>query len=123
MDSKAIALRLEKDYPSPSMHLDSPILPEVEKIVLSINAALRGVWCPKVPAKLLNEPSQEYFVRTREERFGIKFENMAETMGGEEAWTEALPGVKALGEILKKNRGPFVDGETGRFCSNFMSRR
>ncbi|PMD12331.1 hypothetical protein NA56DRAFT_652562 [Hyaloscypha hepaticicola] len=112
MDSKAIALRLEKDYPSPSMHLNSPILPEVEKVVPSINAALRGVWCPKVPPQLLNEPSREYFVRTREERFGIKFENMAETMGGEEAWMEALPGIKALGEILRKNGGPFVQGET-----------
>lgn len=117
MDSKAIALRLEKDYPSPSMHLNSPILPEVEKVVPSINAALRGVWCPKVPPQLLNEPSREYFVRTREERFGIKFENMAETMGGEEAWMGSLPGIKALGEILRKNGGPFVQGETGRSCT------
>jgi hypothetical protein len=117
MDSKAIALRLEKDYPSPSMHMDSPILPEVEKIIPSINAALRGVWCPKIPPKLLNEPSRDYFVRTREQRFGIKFDNMAEMMGGEEAWMEALPGFKALGEILKKNGGPFVEGETGRSCT------
>jgi hypothetical protein len=117
MDSKAIALRLEKDYPSPSMHMDSSILPEVERIIPGINAALRGVWCPKVPPKLLNEPSREYFVRTREERFGIKFANMAETTGGEEAWMEALPAIKALGEILKKNGGPFVDGETGKSCT------
>jgi hypothetical protein len=121
MDSKAIALRLEKDYPSPSMHMDSPILPEVEKIISSINAALKGVLYPKIPPKLLNKPSRDYFVRTRELRFGMKLENMAEMMGGEEAWMEALPGIKALGEILKKNGGPFVEGETGRSCTNLLS--
>jgi hypothetical protein len=120
MDSKAIALRLEKDYPSPSMHMDSPILPEVEKIIPSINAALKGVLYPKIPPKLLNEPSRDYFVRTREQRFGMKLENMAEMMGGEEAWMEALPGIKALGEILKKNGGPFVEGETGRSSLNHL---
>jgi glutathione S-transferase len=114
MDSKAIALRLEKDYPSPSLHMDSPILPEIGKIVAGINGPLRGVWIQKVPQNLLNEPSQEYFVRTREKRLGMNLAKVAETTGGEEAWMEALPKIKSLGEVLKKNRGPFIDGETGR---------
>jgi hypothetical protein len=114
MDSKAIALRLEKDYPSPSMHMDSPILPKIEKILPSIQMPLRGVWCPKIATNLLNEPSREYFEQTREKRFGVPLAKLAETDGGEEAWMEALPGIKALGEVLKKKGGPFVEGETGK---------
>ncbi|CZR69457.1 uncharacterized protein PAC_19357 [Phialocephala subalpina] len=37
-------------------------------------------------------------------------------IGGEEAWMEALPGIKALGELLGKNGGPFVEGDTPSYA-------
>jgi len=70
MDSKAIAERLEKDYPSSPMHLDSHILRDVERLVSKQQETLRGVWMPDVPANLLNPVSAEYFDTTRSKRFG-----------------------------------------------------
>lgn len=33
-------------------------------------------------------------------------------IGGEEAWIEALPSIHELCEIAKRNKGPFVMGDT-----------
>lgn len=115
MDSRPIAQRLEKDHPTPSLHLDSPILPEVAKLLPGIRDPLRGVWLPKVPANLLPERSREYFVRTREKRWGKPLAQVQAEHGGEEAWIEAMPGIKALGEVVKANGGPFVMGDTRGF--------
>jgi hypothetical protein len=32
--------------------------------------------------------------------------------GGEEAWIQSLPGMKAMGELLEKEGGPFFMGST-----------
>jgi hypothetical protein len=116
MESKAIATRLEKDYPTPPLHLDSIILKQVEELVSRIHEPTRGIWMPQVPTKLLNERSKEYFERTRTEAVGKSLQEYAKTNGGEEAWLEALPGVKELGELLKKEGGPFFMGKTRKCC-------
>lgn len=117
MDSKPIAQRLERDYPSPSLNLDSPILPEVERLLQpKVMMPLRGVWMPRVPPNLLSERSSEYFERTRAERWGKPLSQIAKEIGGEEAWIEALPGIKELGEIVKAKGGPFVMGETPSYA-------
>jgi hypothetical protein len=116
MDSKPIATRIEELYPSPSLHLDSPALKQVEeKCIPNIVGPLRGVWMHLVPATLLNDPSSEYFTRTREESLGKSLQEFAQHSGGEGAWIEALPGIKALGELLKKEGGPYVLGKTRKF--------
>lgn len=114
MDSRKIAERLEKDYPSPTMRLDDPILAEVEKTLIKCKAPLLGVWLPRVPDNLLNPPSKEFFYRTREEGFGKTLPELMQERGGEEAWIEALPGIKGLGLILQQNGGPFVLGKDGK---------
>jgi len=43
MDSRKIANRIEELYPSPSVHLDSPVLASVEAGVPKIADALRPV--------------------------------------------------------------------------------
>ena len=111
MDSKAIAAHLEKLHPSPSLHLDSDAQKQVEQLISKIHEALRGVWMPLVP-NILNEPSREYFERTRSATVGKSLKEYAQTNGGEEAWIEALPPIKELSEVIKKNGGPFVMGES-----------
>lgn len=112
MDSKLIAPRLERDYPSPSLHLDSPILQDAYQLIAKIANPLHAVWMPKVPVNLLNQSSSEYFYRTREEDVGKPLSVYAKENGGEEAWIEALPAINALAEVVKKNGGPFVMGKT-----------
>lgn len=116
MESHAIATRLENDHPTPSLHLDSPLLPKVEDLLSKVTGPLHGVWKPLVPSNLLNPPSKEYFERTREARLGMSLEQLAKESGGEEAWLAAVPGLKELGALIKGNGGPFVMGEIRKFC-------
>lgn len=112
MDSIKIATKIEKDHPEPPLHLDSPILPEVIKIGNKIMAPIKGITTAGVYTNLLPETSKEYFGRTREKRFGKPILQFAKENGGEEAWLEALPGIKELADLLKANGGPFVMGKT-----------
>ena len=114
MDSRKIADRLEKDYPTPGFKLDDPAFEEVLQYMPKIVESLRGVWMPKVPAKLLNDPSEEYFLRTRAERFGKPLVQIAQENGGEEAWIEALASIKQLGQVLGRHEGAFVLGQDGK---------
>lgn len=113
MDSKNIANRLERDHPSPSMHLDSPLLKNVEDLMPNIVMPMRGIWMPLVPRNLLNECSREYFERTRCERLGMSLSEFMEKEGGEDAWVKSTPGLKELGDLIEKEGGPFVMGKTG----------
>lgn len=115
MDSEAIAARLEAEHPSPSLHLDSPLLPEVYALIPAILGPLRPEWLPRVPVNLLNDVSSEFFHRTREAELKKSLARYKEEEGGEECWMEALPAIKELGEVLKRNEGPFVMGKTGEF--------
>lgn len=121
MDSMKIAERLEKDYPTPSLHLDSPLVEEVNKVLNNIMMPLRGIAIPGVYTNVVSEPSKEYFGRTRGERVGKPLHQFAKENGGEEAWMEALPGIKALGVLLKENGGPFVTGDTREWWPLFFN--
>ena len=114
MESKAIATRLERDHPSPPLHMDSPKLKQVEQLLSKIRDPLKAVWMPRVP-NILPERSKEYFERTRAEALGKPLEEFAKLNGGEEAWIEAMPGIKELGELIKKEGGPFVMGDSREF--------
>ncbi|KAF8854070.1 putative glutathione S-transferase [Acephala macrosclerotiorum] len=116
MDSKAIATRLEKDHPTPSLHLDSPILEDLARIGNNIMMPLQGIRMLGVYENVLPPRSKEYFGRTREARVGKPLLQLKKETDVEEAWMEALPGIKALGEMLKKNGGPFVEGDTPTYA-------
>jgi glutathione S-transferase len=49
MESRAIAAVLEKEFPSPPLYLDSPILPKVEALMPKIMLHLPPVYLPRVP--------------------------------------------------------------------------
>ena len=114
MDSRKIAAELEKQYPEPSLHLDSPVLPKIEACVSNIVAALRPVLMAPIPRNLLNAASIEYFERTREVRFGMPLQQFEKEQGGDKAWEKAASTFKEVGDILRANGGPFVLGKTGR---------
>ncbi|KAI4182504.1 MAG: hypothetical protein LQ346_006567 [Caloplaca aetnensis] len=101
MDSKAIAIALEKAYPDPPLHLDAPQLAKAEELRGQAIGALMGPFAGKGLA-LLNERSKEYMATA----------NLAGFAHGEEAWDGATPVLEAIGALLKEKGGPFVLGET-----------
>lgn len=112
MDSQKIATELERRYPSPSLHLDAPILEEAQKQLLHALVSLRGFLGIKVLNNIVSPRSTEWVERKREEDFGMSWSDIAKNYGGEDAWTEAEPAIRALGAILKSEGGPFALGKT-----------
>lgn len=121
MDSRKIADVLEKEYPSPSLHLDSPILKKVEELAPQCITALVPVYIPRAPRYVLNPPSAEYFDRTRAARFGMPLSQLENEKGGESAWKIAEPKWKELGTLLKAEGGPFFMGKTGMHIGSLLT--
>lgn len=118
MDSIQIARELEKRYPSPPLHLDNPIVANFSL------AKFQGPLVPhvvsKVLGRLLSERSADYFRRTREDKFGMPLAQVDER-ATEERWEEAKDGVKELVDLLKKNGGPYILGETGKHYKTILN--
>lgn len=112
MDSRKIADELEKQYPEPSLHLDSPLLPRVEAGVLNMFGPLRPVMLPLIPRTRLNAAAVEYFERTRKEMVGMPLSQWEKEQGGDKAWEKATPAFKEVGDMLRANGGPFILGKT-----------
>lgn len=113
MDSDVIARVVEKDHPSPPLHLDSPYLEKLSHILApQIMPALRGNYIPVVPNQLLNEASLEYWYRTREEKVGMKLDVLEQTEGGEPGFAKAEPLLRQVTGWLTENDGPFFMGNT-----------
>jgi len=89
-------------------------------MTLRVMKPTRAVWLPLVSKNLLNPSSKEYFDRTRSEDLGQSLEAFQKEQGGEEAWIDALPGLKAFGELLGKEEGPFIKGNVGKLKCIFM---
>jgi glutathione S-transferase len=111
-DSWPIAHELEKRYPSPSLHLDDPIVVQVRDQVVEMMTPLRGVFIPKVPTVLLNKRSADYFNETREKAFGMPLPEVEKQMATDEQWEKARAPAEKAGEWLRKYGGPFFLGET-----------
>lgn len=120
-DSRKIADVLEKKNPSPSLHLDSPILKKVEELAPQCVMSLGPVFIPRIPRFMLNPRSAEYFERTREARFGMSLSQLEKEKGGESAWKAAEPKWKELGTLLKAEGGPFFMGKTGKHIGSILS--
>ena len=123
MDSRKIADVLEKQHPSPSLHLDSPILKRVEELMPQCKTPIRAIFVPKVPRELLSPRSAEYFERTRRESLGMTLSQLEKEKGGESAWESATPKWKELGALLKAEGGPFFMGKTGKRIGSRLSLR
>lgn len=111
MESKAIAQSLEKEYPLPSAHLDSPVLTQVEEVMLAIMRALQFVLVPRMPRECLSGPTIEYHVEARKLTYGMSLEEIEAKYGGDLAWGKAMPALRALAALLKRDStGPFCLG-------------
>lgn len=111
MDSWPIAHKLEQLYPSPSLHLDNPIVVQIRDHVAKLVGPLRPHIIPKVPL-ILNERSQVYFYETREKAFGKPLPEVAKD-ASESGWESAKVAAKEAGDLLRQHSGPFFLGETG----------
>lgn len=113
MDSKAIAQVVEKDHPSPPLHLDSPYLQKLEDLLApQMMPALRGNYMPFIPKRILNEASVAYWYRTREDKVGMKLDVLEETEGGEPGFAKAEPLLRQVTGWLSEKDGPFFMGST-----------
>lgn len=116
MDSMKIAKYIEEKHPEPSIHLDSPYIKKVvEQMVatMSFGPGLRGVLLARIPGRLLNPPSVEYWQETRSKAIGKPLSEITEDEQGDKAWEYAAPAIKEVTRLLKENsEGPFFEGKT-----------
>ena len=113
MDSWPIAHSLEKQYPTPSLHLDDPIVVKIRDHVVEIMAPIRALVIPRVPL-LLNERSAEYFYETRKKAFGKSLEQVEKEADVDECLEKIKGPVQEAGNLLRQHGGPFFLGETGK---------
>jgi glutathione S-transferase len=111
-DSAKIASELEKRYPEPSLHLDSPLLPKAYTAVGAILEVIRPMLMRKVLPNLLNERSADYISHTRAEALRKSREEYSKESVVEEVWRKSEVPLKNLATLIKGNGGPFVMGKT-----------
>lgn len=114
MNSLSIVHALESLCPEPSLHLDTGLHLEAEKVVQAL--ALVVWWDGMVYTQdvCLSPRSREFFKRTRKEVFGATLEELRDAKGGEGAWVEAEGegGVmEGMGRFLAEHKR---DGESPR---------
>ena len=111
MDSSKIVTELEKRYPDPPLHLDSPILAEIEEIRKTMALPLSPILMPRIPRSILNQASVNYFNETRSKRLGMPLDEFEKSeKGGEAAYRNAEPVLRKIAELLRQNGGPFFMG-------------
>ena len=118
-DSMNIASALEDVQPVPSLRLDSGYVERVQEAVLAVGKALAPIAIPRVAEICLNPESEEYFRRTRKERFGgVELVDLARSeAAGEVAWEGAEGGLRDLVGILGEHAGgPYVLGEEASYA-------
>jgi glutathione S-transferase len=120
MDSHRIATALEDAFPTPSLHLESEYLPQMNELVWECQRFLTPFWMPAVPRHILNPVSAEYFNRTRKERIGKPLEEMAKEATAEQ-WEKSRPAFEKIAALLKTNGGPFIMGDTGKYQTPALS--
>ncbi|RYO82489.1 hypothetical protein DL766_006324 [Monosporascus sp. MC13-8B] len=112
MDSFEIAQALEKAFPTPSLHLESPYLEKLSAVMPDTMGALVGIFVPLIPERLLNEASKPYWYEKREAKVGMPLDRLAREKGGDEAWKAAEPHLRKVTALLGENAdGPFFMGK------------
>lgn len=116
MDSRKITEYIEAQSPLPSLHLDSVYVEKVERLWSQYMGAIMPIFLPRVPKRVLNQESQEYWYRTREEWLGMSLDQLEKERGGEKAWNAAEPILREVTALLKETEGPFFSGDTASYA-------
>lgn len=120
MDSLAIAMHLDKLYPSPPLfpsgEASYALLKTVGKVMGGMAPALRQLVPPKVPDKL-DPRGKEYFIRTRTEALGKPLADSLPTDERvlRELWVLIGSQINTIILMLKTRpgkTGPFFEGDT-----------
>jgi glutathione S-transferase len=116
MDSWPIAQELEKRYPSPSLHLNDPVVVQIRDQIAKMIGPIFTHLVARVPL-ILPKPSADYFHETREKMFGGPLDQVEKEKAKEEDWEKVKAPAKETGDLLRKNGGPHFLGETGKCLS------
>lgn len=113
MDSVKIAEAIEKKYPSPTVHLDSPIVDRVNGLVEKCCHDMRPNILYKFSQTVLSEKSYDYWVGQWTRVLGMPLDEHERQFGGEKSWAQAQPPLDELTNILKERQaeGPFFLGK------------
>jgi len=118
-----IAEYLEKTFPSPPIHVDSPFVTRVLDIFKQMGDLIKGSMAQitRFPNNaeefpgILSHKSQKYFDETRTEWFGCRPEEYATKQMTEDNWKVAEEAMKSMGDLLKEMDGVFFEGENCEF--------
>ncbi|TGJ84454.1 hypothetical protein E0Z10_g4334 [Xylaria hypoxylon] len=121
MDSWNIVEAIEKDYPLPSLQLDSPLREKGEGYSTSGRTALAPIYTPDVARWLLKEHSYAYWREIRWKYLGMPLDQFEkEYGGGGKPYNEAAPYFQAITAILKEDAWrPFFMDSTIR-CTDLI---
>ncbi|CEJ91126.1 hypothetical protein VHEMI06861 [[Torrubiella] hemipterigena] len=112
MDSMAIAARIEKDHPEPSLHLDYPHLDRYISNLKEALIPLQPIYIHAVAHRLLTEKSLPFFLETRAEDLGMSLDEFHE-QGKANAWKDSVSGLTKMKDMLLEEKdGPFFMGAT-----------
>ncbi|KAI1128795.1 putative glutathione S-transferase [Nemania abortiva] len=113
MDSWVIAQELEKQYPTPDLHLDSPLRQKYMDELSGVFRGLRPEMILRVPNLLLKEVNHDYWHKTRSAFVGMPLEKFVQEGGGPQAYKTAAPSLQNMTAMLKENdKGVFFLGDT-----------
>ncbi|KAJ3544822.1 hypothetical protein NM208_g2852 [Fusarium decemcellulare] len=112
-DSSVIASKIEDLQPSPSLHLDSDLQAEADRVAHMTAMPLFAIYMPRLARDVIEESTVPAFAESREKLFGMTLKELEEKKGGKQAWDAAGPGFTAMKELLtgrKVDEGPFIHG-------------
>lgn len=112
MDSRKIAEAIEQKHPSPKVHLDSPTVQKVERLVLHSIKPIYPNLMYKISQVILTEKSYDYWVGQYTREYGMPLDEYERQFGGGKAWAVARPALSELTALLKERQaeGPFFLG-------------
>jgi hypothetical protein len=116
MDSWPIAHEIEKRYPEPSLHIDNPVVAQMRDHIFKIVGPIYPQVASKVPS-ILNKPSAEYHYNKNREMLDAVSQNK-DKVSASDCWENAREPAKVVGDLIRKNGGPFFLGETGMPCTS-----
>jgi glutathione S-transferase len=113
MESGKIVKAIEKKFPSPTVHLDSPIVHRVDSLVDKCMPTMHPNLLYKFSQVVLSEEGYDYWVGKYTAKLGMPLDEYERLLGGEKSWSAALPFLTELTSLLKERQaeGPFFLGK------------